>query len=117
MDRLVGFDCSGLLIALLFQLAVAISPANAVEPQEFLMALNEGPDAIQELLDQGLDPNETIAGIGTPFMLAVSQEKIEVIRLLAKAGADVNKAVPPMNLSPLAVATSSLHIASVDIKR
>lgn len=104
--RCARLDFIRLLIALLFYLAVPTSPANAVEAQEFLIALNEGPDAVQELLDQGLDPNETIAGMGTPFMLAVSQEKLEVIKLLAKAGADVNKTAPPMNISPLGAAAS-----------
>lgn len=79
------------------------------------MALNEGPDAVQELLDQGLDPNETIPGMGTPFMLAVSQDNIEIINLLVKAGADVNKAAPPMNLSPLGAAASFGNIDVVTL--
>lgn len=77
---------------------------------------NQSPEeAVGILLEYGVnvDSGENMAG-GTPLMSAVDQGKIEVIKLLIAAGADVN-AINDWELSVTRIAEQTGNAEAVDI--
>lgn len=68
---------------------LSVSATRQQEPPELLQAINAGDvSKVAELLDEGADPNMVFHD-RTPLMYAVYEQQVEIFRLLAERGADL----------------------------
>lgn len=90
--------------------------AEASQYDSVLNAAIEYPEALQYLLEQGLDPNVTNGFGKTPLMYAAQYDQIESARILLRADADPNAATyPPEDTCFYTLASSgvtALHYAA-----
>ena len=60
----------------------------------------EGEGGVRRLLDAGVSASETIQPVGTPLMLAVMKNRVDIMELLVARGADVDAPITHQGAHP-----------------
>ncbi|MEM7482831.1 MAG: ankyrin repeat domain-containing protein [Acidobacteriota bacterium] len=94
MNRVLKFALSSLFVAAILPLAAArLTPAQATAsgeiPDLYAAAAEGDVRTARQLIDDGADVDQKVAGRGTPLIVAAAEGDLEMVELLLAEGADV----------------------------